>query len=196
MGLQGCSNIYMLILLLSAITAISVQAAPSGNDTSDIDFDNNSNDDSNTSISDDNNTSDSSIGIKNDNENSTNASTDDNKNNTSNNSDDASNNNTSVNNGTSSSTDSGATGDDVKNDIYNITSCVMRTKVIGTLVTQVIQFVKLVFIIVPGFQDNFLKYYDDFFAFVVNLIVLFSQTCQTIVKLAVPFLQLSLIFMS
>ncbi|CAL1682425.1 unnamed protein product [Lasius platythorax] len=203
MGLQGCSNIYMLILLLSAIAVINAQAAPSGNDTSVsiLASDNDSNNDSNVNTSDDDSKNNSSTG---DNNNDPNVSTgDDSKNDTSvNTGDDNGKNNTSVNTGndngkndTSASTDNGdVTGDDVKHDIRIITACIMHTKIIGTLAVQVTQLTKLVFVFVPNFRDQLTNYFNYLFAFIINVLLQLIKSLQKFIKFLTPFSRLGIIF--
>lgn len=187
MGLQGYSNTYMLILLLSgAIAVITAQAVPSGNNTS------NSTDYDTTTVSigdgDDKNNTTANTGNDNGkNDTSVNTGGGDDKNNTSaNTGNDNGKNDTSAGNGE-------VTGKDVKHDILIITKCIMHTKVIATLVTQVIQLTKLVIVFVPSLRNPFINGFNNLFAFLINFLVQLSKSVQTIIKFLMPFLELSII---
>ncbi|KAM0733668.1 hypothetical protein ACS0PU_012033 [Formica fusca] len=192
MGLQGYSNIYMLILLLSAIAMINVQSVPKGhsgentsgpkhNDSHDSnvstgDDKNKSNISSNTdhnksksdttssSISDDEDISDTS------------SSNDDNKSDISD--------NTSNENGKNDT----ITGKDIEHDIIIITGCILRTRIIGTLLMHITQLTKVVFVFLPSLRIPVINYFNNVCAFVINLLIQFNDTLQVIVELLMPLL--------
>lgn len=80
------------------------------------------------------------------------------------------------------------TGKDIENDIIIITGCIMRTRIIGTLLMHITQLTNVVFVFLPSLRIPVIDYFNNVCAFVINLLIQFNDMLQVIVELLMPLL--------
>jgi len=83
---------------------------------------------------------------------------------------------------------------DVQKDLDKVSACVKETKTFGTLISEIVEIVRLIVFIMPmQLKDQYFMYMNGFSALAINLIVLMSKWAEKFSTLLMPLLELHLL---